>query len=230
MAAAGTELNKCPNCSGKLEISYDRGIMVCPFCGSEFAMHQSVKEAIKNAPVNKDWFIYEWDYKALCSNDKLSPTINAFVRTLNDYETSAQVEDYIRNYLMNYNEISAPGLREENMCGVIGRISSRFMPDEKVILYDDSGLFVHGKIGTVITNKRTFLIEKKTVTEVMHVNVPYIFFEYSVGLPGVKLGEQYKNNIGIFNSHFDLQGTVAALICFYSFEINRSRPKIRLTS
>ena len=99
-----------------------------------------------------------------------------------------------------------------------------------MILYDDNGLFVHGKTGTVITTKRTFLIEKKTVKEIMHVAVPYFFFEYSLGLPGIKLGEQYADSIGIFNSHFDLQGTAAALICFLSFEINRSRPKIKLTS
>ncbi len=224
------ELNKCPNCSGKLEHSYDRNIMICPFCGSEFAMHESVKEAFVNAPVKKDWFVFDWDYKSLTDNAKMAPTVNAFVRTLNDYETSDRVIEYMRNYLMTYDEISAPGIREEKMRGILPRISSRLDPDEKVILYDDSGLFVHGKVGTVITTKRTFLIEKKTVKEIMHVNIPYMLFEYSLGLPGIKLGEQYANSIGIFNSHFELQGTAAALICFLSFEINRSRPKMKLTS
>ena len=230
MEEAGIQINKCPNCSGKMEPSYDRNVMVCPYCGAEFTMHESVKKAIENAPVSKDWFVYEWDYKTLSQTQKMSTTISSFVRTLNDYETSAQVEKYMRDYLMGYEAVSAPGLREEKMRDILPRISSRLDPDEKIILYDDSGLFVHGKIGTVLTNKRTFLIEKKTVKEIMHVTVPYIHFEYSVGLPGVKLGEQYSNSIGIFNSHFDLQGTVAALICFYSFELNRSRPKIRLTS
>ena len=230
MEEAGIQINKCPNCSGKLEPSYDRKIMVCPFCGSEFTMHETVKKALENAPVNKDWFIYEWDYKTLTDNAKMSPTVTSFVRTLNDYETSAQVIEYMRNYLMSYSEISAPGIREEKMRGILPRISSRLDPDEKIILYDDNGLFVHGKTGTVITTKRTFLIEKKTVKEIMHTAVPYLFFEYSLGLPGVKLGEQYANSIGIFNSHFDLQGTAAARICFLSFEFNRSRPKIRLTS
>ncbi len=230
MEEAGIQINKCPNCSGKMEPSYDRNVMVCPYCGSEFTMHESVKKAMENAPVNKDWFVYEWDYKMLTGNAKMNPTVTSFVRTLNDYETSAQVIDYMRTYLMGYGEISAPGLREEKMRGILPRISSRLDPDEKVILYDDNGLFVHGKTGTVITTKRTFLIEKKTVKEIMHVAVPYLFFEYSLGLPGIKLGEQYANSIGIFNSHFDLQGTAAALICFLSFEINRSRPKIKLTS
>ena len=58
--------------------------MICPFCGSEFAMHESVKEAFVNAPVKKDWFVFDWDYKSLTDNAKMAPTVNAFVRTLND--------------------------------------------------------------------------------------------------------------------------------------------------
>ena len=124
MEEAGIQINKCPNCSGKMEPSYDRNVMVCPYCGSEFTMHESVKKAMENAPVNKDWFVYEWDYKALTGNAKMNPTVTSFVRTLNDYETSAQVIDYMRTYLMGYGEISAPGLREEKMRGILPRIST----------------------------------------------------------------------------------------------------------
>ena len=130
--------------------------------------------------------------------------------------------------MMNYDAVSAPGLREDNMSGIMARISPMLKPGERVILYDDSGLIVKGKIGVVITDKRTLFIEKKVIKEMKHIAIPYLFFEYSVGLPAIKLGEKYSNSIGIFNSHFDLQGTVAALVCFYSFEIDRSRPKIRL--
>ena len=222
------ELNKCPNCSGKLEPSSNRNKMVCPFCGSEFAMDSKAKELMDSEPINKDWFIYDWDYKKLMDNPNFAPTVNAFVRTLNGYDSSADVEKYMRDYLMNYDEISAPGLREEKMRGIMARISPMLDTNERVILYDDSGMFIHGKIGVVITDKRTLFIEKKVVKEMKHASIPYLFFEYSVGLPGIKLGEKYSNNIGIFNSHYDLQGTAAALLCFYSFESDRSRPKIRL--
>ena len=136
----------------------------------------------------------------------------------------------MKNYLMKYDEISAPGIREDKMRGIRSRIAGYLQPDERVILYDDNGLFIHGKTGTVITDKRTLLVEKKKVTNIPHSGIPYLLFEYSVGLPGVKLGEQYANSIGIFNSHFDLQGTAAALICALSFGDDPERPKIRLLS
>ena len=64
----------------------------------------------------------------------------------------------------------------------------------------------------------------------MHTAVPYMLFGYSVGLPEIKLGEPYANNISTFNSHLDLMGTVAALIATLAFEQRPDRPKIRLTS
>ncbi|MBR2524625.1 MAG: hypothetical protein IKE53_09360 [Clostridiales bacterium] len=224
------ELNKCPNCSGKMEPSANRTKMICPYCGSEFAMDDATKEAIGKEPVNKDWFIYEWDYGKLSEDPVTKTAVSAFVRTLNDYDSSSEVEKYIRDYLMHYDEISAPGLREEKMKGIMSRISPMLEPGERVVLYNDDGLFVHGKTGVVITDRRTLIIERKKIKEISHVSVPYLLFESGMGLSGIKLGERYSNSIGIFNSHFDLQGTAAALICFYSFEINSSRPKIRLMS
>ena len=80
----------------------------------------------------------------------------------------------------------------------------------------------------MITDKRVLFIEKKTVREIMHVNIPYLLFGYSMGLPQINIGEKYSNSIGIFNSHFDLQGVATALICTLSFEQKPDRPKIRL--
>ena len=40
--------------------------------------------------------------------------------------------------------------------------------------------------------------------------IPYINFGYSVGLPDLKLGEKYAHNIGSFNSHYDLMGSVCS--------------------
>ena len=57
-----------------------------------------------------------------------------------------------------------------------------------------------------------------------------LLFGYSVGLPEIKLGEQYANSISTFNSHYELMGTVAALVCTLSFEQRPDRPKIKLTS
>ncbi|MBO7451106.1 MAG: hypothetical protein J6U54_12150 [Clostridiales bacterium] len=222
------EIKKCPNCSGKLDLTTSKKKMVCPFCGSEFAVDKKTSSSTEEGYVEKDWFIYDWNYKKMMETPKLSETVTAFIRTLNEYDSSSQIEEYMRTYLMNYEEISAPGINEDKMEDILKRISGSMRPGERIILYDDDGLFSHGKTGTVVTDQRTIFLEKKNSTEMSHDRVPFLFFDYSFGVPGVKLGNQYGNNIGIFNSHYDLQGTVAALICTMSFEANPDRPKIRL--
>ena len=224
------EINRCPNCSGKLELSTSKTKMTCPFCGSEFTVDEATKAANSEGFAEKDWFIYEWDYNKIKANSQLYTCVSSFIRAINDFGSASKIEEYMKNYLMKYDEISAPGIREDKMRGIRSRIAGYLQPDERVILYDDNGLFIHGKTGTVITDKRTLLVEKKKVTNIPHSGIPYLLFEYSVGLPGVKLGEQYANSIGIFNSHFDLQGTAAALICALSFGDDPERPKIRLLS
>ena len=225
------ELNKCPNCSGKLELSASKKKMVCGFCGSEFAVDEKTKSTIKEGFADNEWFVYEWDYKKIKENPKLSETVTAFLRAFNEFESSsAKIEGFMRDYLMKYDAVSSLGLREEKMDQIKSRIAEYLTPGEKIILYDDDGIFAHGKTGVVITDKRTLKIEKKNITDIPHAGIPYLLFDYSFGVPGVKLGEKYSNSIGIFNSHFDLQGTAAALICAYSFEADPDRPKMRLLS
>jgi len=224
------ELNKCPNCSGQLELSPNRRRLVCAYCGSEFTLDDETRKEVADKPVIKDWFIYEWDYETLRNDPKYNVCVSPFVHVLNEYDSSEAIEQYIRDYLANFEELSAPGIREEKMQNILNRLSGVFAPDEHIILYNDDGIFVHGKTGVVLTNRRTFFVEKKTYKEIAHVAVPYILFGYSVGLPEIKLGEKYANNISTFNSHYELMGTVAALICTYAFEQRPDRPKIKLTS
>ncbi len=224
------ELNKCPNCSGKLELSESRTRLVCPFCGSEFTLDETTKKEVGDNPIFKDWFIYEWDYQKLTENPKYNVGVLAFVRALNEYKTSSEIDQYMRDYLMNFSEISAPGIRENQLGDISRRLAGSMVPGERIICYNDDGIFVHGKTGVVITNKRTFFVEKKAFKQIAHTAVPYILFGYSIGLPEIKLGEPYANNIGTFTSHFDLMGTAAALICMLAFEEKPDRPKIRLTS
>ncbi|MCR4617849.1 MAG: hypothetical protein K5669_06650 [Lachnospiraceae bacterium] len=226
------ELNKCPNCSGKLELSPDRRKLICPYCGSEFALDEATSAAV--APKNgelivKDWFLYDWHYDDLMETPKRAETINAFVKYLNEYDSSEKLEDYIKTYLFSNEDLSAPGIREDNLTGIKARISSYIEPGEHIVLYYDEGLFVHGKTGVVITEKRALFVEKKEVTSISYEKIPYIYFGYSIGLPEVKLGEKYANNIAPLGSNYDLLGAVTALICLFAFEKYPARPKIRLT-
>ncbi|MBR3638620.1 MAG: hypothetical protein IKN45_11975, partial [Lachnospiraceae bacterium] len=53
------EVNKCPNCSGRLEKSEDGRKLVCPFCSSEFEPEDEIseepkKEEVKEEPSEKE--------------------------------------------------------------------------------------------------------------------------------------------------------------------------------
>ncbi|PWJ69761.1 hypothetical protein B0O40_2134 [Ruminococcaceae bacterium R-25] len=225
------ELNKCPNCSGKLALAKNRKRLVCSYCGSEFPLDEITKSEISGQPVNMDWFIYDWDFESLMANDACKTVVQSFIRTLNEFETSSKIESYIREYLMGFDDVSANGIREENMRDVVRRLMPNFLPGERVILFYDDGVFVHGKTGILITNKRTFFVERKTFRDVKHVTIPYIDISCSMGYPIVRLGDKYKNDVGGgsgFISHFDLEGAVTALICAFAFEERPDRPKIKL--
>ena len=226
------ELNKCPNCSGKLELAKNRKRLVCSYCGCEFALDEATKTEISGQPVNMDWFIYEWDYESIKELSACNTVVQAFIRTLNDYETSSGIEAYMREYLMGFEDVSANGIHEDNMNGIVKRISPEFLPGERVVFYYDDGVFAHGKTGVVITDKRTYFVERKNVTSVAHVTIPFINISLSLGYPCVHLGDKHRNDIGGYcgyASHFDLLGAAMALICAFAFEQRPDRPKIRLT-
>lgn len=225
------ELNKCPNCSGKLTLAKNRKALVCSYCGSEFSIDEDTKKEMQNQPVNMDWFIYDWDFKKIMDTDVCKTVVQTFIRTLNEYETSSKIEAYMREYLMGYEDISANGIREDKMRDILKRISPRFEPGERVVFYYDDGVLSLGKTGIVITDKRTFFVERKTIREVMHVSVPFITISTSLGYPCVHLGDKHANDIGGYSgyaSHFDLLGAAMALICAFAFEQRPDRPKIRL--
>ena len=48
------ELNKCPNCSGKLALAKNRKRLVCSYCGSEFPLDEATRNEIGDQPVNMD--------------------------------------------------------------------------------------------------------------------------------------------------------------------------------
>ena len=128
------ELNKCPNCSGKLVLANNRKRLVCSYCGSEFPLDEATRNEIGNQPVNMDWFIYDWDLKSLQENDSCKTMIQAFIRTLNDYETSSAIESYMREYLMGFDDVSANGIREEKMKDIAGRLTPDLLPGERIVL------------------------------------------------------------------------------------------------
>ena len=144
------ELNKCPNCSGKLVLANNRKRLVCSYCGSEFPLDEATRNEIGDQPVNMDWFIYDWDLKSLQENDSCKTMIQAFIRTLNDYETSSAIESYMREYLMGFDDVSANGIREENFSGRqkrwVEKHRASFDYGTDYVIYGDKVYIFHGNL------------------------------------------------------------------------------------
>ena len=209
------ELNKCPNCSGKLALAKNRKRLVCSYCGSEFPLDEITRSEIGDQPVNPDWFIYDWDIESIRNNKACDEVVKSFIRTLNDYEISSAIEAYMREYLMDFDDVSAYGIREEKLKGIAGRLARNLLPEERIVLYYDDGILIHGKTGIVVTDKRTFFVEMTFVVE----------RDGSIANPRVL------RDIGggcALVSHFDLVGALMALICAFAFEERPDRPKIKL--
>jgi len=149
------ELNKCPNCSGKLELAPNRKRLICSYCGSEFPLDEVTKQEIGGQPVNNDWFIYDWNYEKLMENPACKTVVSSFIRGLNEYEASGDLEKYIREYLMNFDEASAMGIREDKMKGIIQRFSGSFLPGEKSVALENSEwghisvISIHSRSGSI---------------------------------------------------------------------------------
>ena len=224
--------NSCPNCSAKLELSPNKKMLICPYCGSEFTVSSEETDGYESGElINKDWFYYEWQYdKLLNYNNDCREVASSFVRYLNEYDSAEKLKEYIHGYLLTSDDLSAPGIREDKMSGIKARIASYTEPGEEILLYYDNGIFFHGKAGIVITDKHALFVENKKITAVEFTKIPYLYFGYSVGLPEIKLGERYLNNIQKLGSSCELMGAAAAFICFRAFEIAPDRPKLKLTS
>ncbi len=221
------ELNRCPNCSGKLEMAPSRTKMICPYCDSEFSLGDATDSVDKSELINKNWFIYEWDYDNLIKNPKCAVALSSFIRCMNEYDTPDQVEEYQHTYLIpNCDDVSAFGIREEKMSEIKQRIA--IAPGEHIVLYYDDGLFIHGKTGFVLTNKRALFVQKKEIKEVVFSTIPYIFVGYSLSLPDFKLGDKYIYNVPTMGSNCELQGACVAYICHCCFKDDPNRPQIRL--
>ena len=221
------EMNRCPSCGGKLTLNSGRNRWVCPYCDSEFQI-ENEKKSDDASVIDKNWFIYEWDYKELMDTADVDVMLSSFIRSLNKFDTAAELEKYIRKNLMGSEDVCAIGIKEEKMSKMKNILNGKLLPDERIILYADNGIFVHGKAGTVITNQRTLFVEKNFLGEVKHATLPFLLVGKSLGTPHFRLGDRSMNTLTVLGGSKELQGAVAALICMLSFEADPDRDNIRL--
>lgn len=74
----------------------------------------------------------------------------------------------------NSNNMAAPGLNNSLYKTIAERVSSHMSPGEKFLYYKDSGIFVTGKKGMLITSLKIHFIEKKRIRSVLLTDIKSI--------------------------------------------------------
>jgi len=248
------EINKCPNCAGKLEKDEDKRIMYCPSCGSEFAIEEEIEKEknskakqgkttkektasqktakkqkeIPDAFTKTEWFNYQTEYKELIKAKEAEKGMKEFVYCINELGESEKIMAYIKDNLMQVSEICCKGRNEDKMLNFAKKVRKCLDKDEKLYVYINTGIITNGKVGNLITDRRIIFSEIKT-TQLKYEDIWKIAID-------AKKDSFYFHFNGALN--MDLSnytdggarqvGAVAALVCTLAFERDPKREKMIL--
>ena len=220
------ELRKCDQCGGTLKRLRIRKMWVCPYCDAvyEDEKKEPEKSKYKTFGLNEEVFQVEKDLSPLMKNAGSAGVIKSIADCMKRFETAEEVEDYLMKLNLS-DDISVKGVRENEIEKVLPRISEFMDPRERVILYGNKGIFSKGKEFYAITDRRSFVADKKTVLSVPHTELDSL----SIASGGnCKLNNDYNKIIISLDATGTVQGALLAMICMLSFEQAPERDRIRI--
>ena len=179
-----------------------------------------------------EWFEYRADYADLI---ELSPNgeevLKTFAYCIDELGTSDAIIEYIKNEIPAdaglYHDRHEPDKMEKFLKKAM---KGQIAPDEKVIVYADTGLITTGKVGFIVTDKKIAFSAKKQPIVINHTDLKKIALHF--GTEGCTYTHMHLNDIHaadincIDGNSLLPYGAIAALICVYSFEQNPGRDKI----
>jgi len=221
------ELRKCTQCSGNLKRLRTQRMWVCPFCGARYedAKDEKKKEEENTFGLNEEVFEVTKDLTKLLKKDPFKGFIKSVIQCMEKYETAAEVEAYMLKKLSFSDDISAKGVREEEIEKALPKIQSVLDPDERVIVYQNKGIFSKGKEFCVVTDQRCVFAAKNKVKDVLHTDIESLKIEDS---PNVYLNGNYDQGIINLDANGKFQGALIAYICMRSFEEDPDRDRIEI--
>jgi len=218
------ELRKCTQCGGNLNRLHTRRIWVCPFCGAKY--EDEVKEDLSGyCGLNSEVFKVETDLSKVMAKNGGSGCIRTIAHCMDTCETAAQVEEYMRRKLPFSDDISLPGVREDQIEKAMPAILPLMEPGERVIVYGNKGILSKGKEYFVITDKRVLFADRNKVKFVLHTDLDMLKIE---DCGNCTVNGDYGKCIVDLDGKGLFQGALIALMCLLSFEAMPDRGRIRI--
>ena len=221
------EIKKCIHCGGNLERQAIKNIWLCPYCGARYEEKDQGKTTASEEyyGLNEEVFVAERDLSKIMKERNGAGVIHSIVHCMQSFETAGQVEEYMLRKLSFSDDISAAGVREDQIEKAMPLLETVILPDERVIVYGNKGILSRGKEYFVVTDRQSIFVKKKNIKTVLHSDIDSLIIE---GCGNCYLNGDYEKGFVNFDSKGTFQGAIIALVCMLSFEEQPNRGRIRI--
>ena len=221
------EIKKCIQCGGNLERQPIKKAWLCPYCGAKYEDEdqERITASKEYYGLNEEVFMVEKDLSKIMKEHNGAGVIHSMVHCMNSFESAGQVEEYMFGKLTFSDDISAKGVREDQIEKAMPLLEKILESDERVIVYGNKGILSKGKEYFMVTDRKSIFVKKKNIKSVLHTDIDSLLIE---GCGNCYLNGDYEKGFVNFDAKGTFQGAVLALICMLSFEAQPNRDRIRV--
>ena len=221
------EIKKCVQCGGNLERQPMKKAWLCPYCGARYEEEDQEKITAPKeyCGLNEEVFKVESDLSKIMKDRNGAGVINSITHCMRSFEKACQVESYMFSKLTFSDDISAKGVREDQIEKAMPLLEEVIDSDERVIVYGNKGILSKGKEYFMVTDRRSIFVKKKSIKTVLHTEVDSLIIQ---GCGNCYLNGDYEKGFVNLDAKGTFQGAMIALICMLSFEAQPDRPRIRI--
>ena len=221
------EIKKCIQCGGNLKRLRLQKAWICPYCDARYEDEIPGEQPVQTESfgLNDEVFSIEKDLSKVMKNDGGAGCIRSIAHCMSTYETADQIEAYMLKKIPFSDDISAKGVREDQIEKAMPLLKTVTDPDERIIVYGNKGIFSKGKEYFAVTDRRSIFVKKSDVKTVLHTDIDSLKIE---PCGNCYVNGDYEKGLINLDGNGRFQGAILALICMHAFESDPDRPKIRI--
>ena len=220
-------IKKCVQCGGNLERLPMKRAWLCPYCGARYEEEGTEKTAAPKEyhGLSEEVFTVERDLSKIMKDHNGAGVINSLAHCMSSFEKASQIEEYMLRKLTFSDDISAKGIREDQIEKAMPLLEKILDSGERVIIYGNKGILSRGKEYFIVTDRKSVFVKKKGIKTVLHADVDSLKIE-SCG--NCYLNEDYEKGFVNLDARGTFQGAMLAMICMLSFEAQPDRGRIHI--